>query len=435
MAPSRTDDVERGSPLDRDPPRGRLSRLPVMLLAALALLSASACGSQSIRIEAQPASLTVNVCSSARFTVVASATSSIAYQWYRDGQPIPGANASVLEIPIASVTDSGRRFFAVLESEGGSTRSDAAVFTVVGRPKEPVLLAPTGAGQLAVDGDTIYWTDWEGVYAAPIECGRPVRTLYRRGSPDEYPAPLTLDGHDVYWGDGTLGFVARVSALGGAPTLIAQTTNSVGLIAIAGGAVYWTGWPNAAIFWKSLDGGPIGVQWLDVPYGVIMGMALDETAVYWGEGQTRAIYRMPLGGGTPVVLASGPGIPSSVAADGGHVYWISTVTDSAGAQTSEVSTIPRDGGDVRTLATVSGGAYPIALDSTHVYWAGWAGTGAQVNDVGGWSVYRAPRASVGAMEVVAAGLTSASGLALDDGFVYIGEHPLLGIGRMLKVAK
>jgi hypothetical protein len=66
-----------------------------------------------------------------------------------------------------------------------------------------------------------------------------------------------------------------------------------------------------------------------------VGLALDGTSVYWanegvdvfgdhafaGDFLRGAVLKMPIAGGTPVMLASGQAGPTGVAVDGTSVYW------------------------------------------------------------------------------------------------------------------
>ena len=58
-------------------------------------------------ITTQPSSATVNAGSGASFTVVASGTAPLTYQWRKDGTAISGATSSTHAIPSVQAADAG----------------------------------------------------------------------------------------------------------------------------------------------------------------------------------------------------------------------------------------------------------------------------------------------------------------------------------------
>ncbi|MEZ0239993.1 MAG: glucose dehydrogenase, partial [Chloroflexota bacterium] len=85
-----------------------------------------------------PASTTVSVGAPASFTVGASGTAPLSYQWQRNGFNISGANAATYTIPSTVSGDNGAQFRAVVTNGFGTATSNAATLTVVSNT------APTG---------------------------------------------------------------------------------------------------------------------------------------------------------------------------------------------------------------------------------------------------------------------------------------------------
>jgi glucose/arabinose dehydrogenase len=88
-------------------------------------------------ISSQPANVTVAAGQSASFSITASGTAPLQYQWQRNGVNISGANASTYTLT-ATAADNGAVFRAVVSNSAGSITSNPATLTV------PSNAAPTG---------------------------------------------------------------------------------------------------------------------------------------------------------------------------------------------------------------------------------------------------------------------------------------------------
>lgn len=81
-------------------------------------------------ITAQPTALTVTEGDGATFSVGASGTAPLAYQWKRGGIDIPGATASTYTLAAATLSDNGATFSVTVSNSAGSVTSTAATLTV-----------------------------------------------------------------------------------------------------------------------------------------------------------------------------------------------------------------------------------------------------------------------------------------------------------------
>src|SRR5213079_1714406 len=86
----------------------------------------------------QPASQTVSAGQTATFTVAATGTAPLSYQWQKNGTTIGGATAASYTTPATTASDNGDQFTVVVSNAAGSVTSRAAALTV-----NAVLVAPT----------------------------------------------------------------------------------------------------------------------------------------------------------------------------------------------------------------------------------------------------------------------------------------------------
>jgi len=143
---------------------GRLRAALVHAAAALLCLVLVACGGSAGEpppgggtppvaptITQQPADLAVTAGQAASFTMAASGSAPLAYQWQRNGVDIAGAISATYSVPSTVMGDSGASFRAVVSNVAGSATSDAAMLTVT--TSAPVLtIAPQPASIGVVAG-------------------------------------------------------------------------------------------------------------------------------------------------------------------------------------------------------------------------------------------------------------------------------------------
>ncbi len=108
-------------------------------------------------ITTQPANQSVTAGQTASFTVVATGTPPLAYQWQKNGATIAGATASTYTTPPTTTSDNGSQFVVVVTNIAGSATSNAATLTV-----DPASMAPTittqPANQSVIVGQTATFT-------------------------------------------------------------------------------------------------------------------------------------------------------------------------------------------------------------------------------------------------------------------------------------
>ena len=95
-------------------------------------------GSGAPSIIAQPVNQTVTAGQSATFSVTATGTAPLSYQWNKNGTAISGATSAAYTTPPTTTADSGAQFTVVVSNTSGSITSAAATLTV-----NPGSIAPT----------------------------------------------------------------------------------------------------------------------------------------------------------------------------------------------------------------------------------------------------------------------------------------------------
>lgn len=110
------------------------------VLASLGLAALVACGgggggsapppAVAPAITAQPTDRTVQVGATATFTVTATGTAPLTYQWKKGGTAITGATSASYTTPATVIGDSGAAFTVTVTNSAGSVTSNAATLTV-----------------------------------------------------------------------------------------------------------------------------------------------------------------------------------------------------------------------------------------------------------------------------------------------------------------
>ena len=119
-------------------------------------------GSQSINsaapsITLQPANQSVTAGQTATFTVAATGTAPLSYQWRKNGTAVAGATSSTYAMPSTTSSDNGSQFSVVVSNTAGSVTSAAATLTVSAAPVAPSITKQP-ASQSVTAGQTATFT-------------------------------------------------------------------------------------------------------------------------------------------------------------------------------------------------------------------------------------------------------------------------------------
>ena len=95
-----------------------------------AILTVTAAGATAPAITAQPAATSVTVGQTATFTVAASGSAPLTYQWQKNGTAISGATLASYTTPAMVIGDNAATFRAVVTNSAGTATSTAAILTV-----------------------------------------------------------------------------------------------------------------------------------------------------------------------------------------------------------------------------------------------------------------------------------------------------------------
>ena len=139
---------------------------PLPILTAL-LLFMGGCGttvsnsnpkSTTPSITAQPVNATVTVGQTATFSVGASGTSPLNYQWRKNAANISGATGSGYTTQATTSADNGAKFDVVVSNAAGSLTSNAATLTVTAAGVTLQSIAVTPASPSILVGNTQQFT-------------------------------------------------------------------------------------------------------------------------------------------------------------------------------------------------------------------------------------------------------------------------------------
>jgi glucose/arabinose dehydrogenase len=110
--------------------------------------------SQAPAITTEPSNTTVSVGQPATFTVAASGSAPLSYQWQRNGVNVAGATAASYTLAAAQLSDSNAAFRCVVTNSFGSATSNPAMLTVTSNTPPIGTIGQPAAGTLYSAGET-----------------------------------------------------------------------------------------------------------------------------------------------------------------------------------------------------------------------------------------------------------------------------------------
>jgi hypothetical protein len=334
-----------------------------------------------------------------------------------------------LNSPYSLVVDATSVYFI----NGGTAANnyvDGALMKVpTGGGKTTTVVSGQSPSGLAMAGTNLYYFTSNTVMTVPISGGDPATLV----SGQTGPQGVAVDATNVYWTNSTVaGTVMKLPLGGGTPITLASGLDFPGSIAVDATNVYWTNQGTsgradgyARLMTVPIKGGtPTTLASADrMASG---GIAVDATSVYWAysiyysdnaapgdtstpdggtAGCAGTVLKVPVGGGTPITLASGQFCSGGqVAVDATAVYWVNGGLQANGYTDGAVVALPLAGGAPIAVAAMQKTNGGLAIDATSVYWT----IGGTADGDG--AVLKAPKIAFGCDLTVASNAIAALGL-------------------------
>jgi hypothetical protein len=276
------------------------------------------------------------------------------------------ATVTSLDHPTAIAVDDTTVYWGIEGAVNAVPSSGGPVQTLIGGLDTPV--------GLAVTSNELFWTERQeastrengSLKKAPL-AGGPVTILAHAR---DWPTDLAVDGSHVYWTEGTAwyghydgwGRIMRLPQVGGEPSVVADSGPGVlPPFAADDTHVYFA---NKSTLKKvPLGGGAVEQLWAGGPISTssIQAIATDGSDLYWTDGGSSSVYRMPVtGGAVSLVGVGGNGRPGPMSLDGTNVYWVDQ------GYPSTIVRAPKTGGSVVTLARGYFTVSDLAVDGPHL---------------------------------------------------------------------
>lgn len=231
--------------------------------------------------------------------------------------------ASGQTLPRAIAIDASDVYWANTGTEAPNA-ADGAIMKVPLGGGTPTVVASGQASPalIALDASNVYWTTYYGgtVMRAP-KAGGPSETLV---SGQQRPTGIAVDDTHLYFATTPSfldGQVFSMPLAGGPPTSLAQGEHDPVYIALDGQRIYWL--TSLELRARSLTA-PTPTATLAPTGGIPTVVVVDATAAYFTSGfdaSSGSVWKVPLNGAPPVVLATGQDKPAGLVADASTLYW------------------------------------------------------------------------------------------------------------------
>ena len=249
-------------------------------------------------------------------------------------------NAAIRRVPtdggtVETIVDSLRRPIAIAISQGyaywirecetilGCTDGAVNRVPIAGGTLEPLATNQPGPARIAVDSANVYWTNTGNMSTT----GTVMKRALSGGSPmvvanGMIPAAIVVDANNLYWSDVGDYSVRMVPLGGGTPTVLAAQQPYALSIAVNSNDIFIVN-AGAQGFVAEAPFNGSGATTI-VPMQHCFGLAVDEQNVYFGRSSSPsgAIFRVPVTGGTPMMIAPSSGGAGPIAMDDVAIYWI-----------------------------------------------------------------------------------------------------------------
>ncbi len=333
--------------------------------------------------------------------------------------PPPAINVSAAAITSAAVgATPPARSSAVPPPSARALPARARVL----RPSTPSPFAhPLAIFEVVLDGANAYFSDGAGLVHAQVKDGSsPARVLW--DATQGHAMSIVLDGNDVVFGVSPSNRqtdkdrIVRVPKAGGAAKTIAEAPEDVIQLVSDGTSLYFSLFDGSPIRRAPLAGGPSEI--VRAP-GIKSGaLAVDAKYLYvadYARGVVVRASKTPGGGET--VLASAQPHPVGIAIDESFVYWPCE-------DDGTIRRVPKSGGSAQTITRGQHNNDLLALDAAYVYWASWDTSHAlkRIKKDG----------SQPAPDVMLADLREPESVAVDATYVYVANK---GAGEILAIPK